>query len=70
MSIKYRHKVIECKLSRKYINYFLLNILNMFRISKKIIRKERRADLLAYFAVIEKDINSTFQEIKREYERE
>jgi hypothetical protein len=42
----------------------------MFRISKKIIRKERRADLLAYFAVIEKDINSTFQEIKREYERE
>ncbi|XVN43246.1 MAG: hypothetical protein RCG15_02915 [Candidatus Rickettsia vulgarisii] len=46
------------------------DITNMFRVAQTILlKKQPETDLAEYFIEIEKDINSAFQEIKREYER-
>ncbi|WP_341764535.1 hypothetical protein [Candidatus Tisiphia endosymbiont of Beris chalybata] len=49
---------------------FLSDFLNVFTILPAPLRKKQEIDLREYFIKIEKDINSAFQEIKRDYERE
>ncbi|MCC8417995.1 MAG: hypothetical protein LN588_05900 [Rickettsia endosymbiont of Bryobia graminum] len=50
--------------------FFMSDITKMFRINQNIsVTKQSEANLAEYFIEIEKDINSAFQEIKREYER-
>ncbi|MCC8371439.1 MAG: hypothetical protein LN568_01545 [Rickettsia endosymbiont of Pseudomimeciton antennatum] len=57
-------------MNKDFVRHFLAGFFSVFKISKTTIRKKPEADLLEYFIKIEKDINSTFQEIKKEYERE
>ncbi|MDR0296738.1 MAG: hypothetical protein LBH67_01985 [Rickettsia sp.] len=57
-------------MNKDFVRHFLAGFFSVFKISKTTIRKKPETDLLEYFIKIEKDINSTFQEIKKEYERE
>ncbi|WP_425363372.1 hypothetical protein [Candidatus Tisiphia endosymbiont of Hybos culiciformis] len=57
-------------MNKDFIRHFLTGFFSIFKISKTTIRKKPETDLLEYFIKIEKDINLTFQEIKKEYERE
>ncbi|MCC8416517.1 MAG: hypothetical protein LN575_04075 [Rickettsia endosymbiont of Gnoriste bilineata] len=57
-------------MSKDFVRHFLTGFFSIFKISKTTIRKTPETDLSEYFVKIEKYINSTFQEIKKEYERE
>lgn len=47
---------------------FMSDIDNIFKINIRL-KKQSETELAEYFNEIGKDINSAFQEIKREYER-
>lgn len=49
---------------------FSEDFLNLFRVMQMRMRKNYEIDLQEYFIKIEKDIDSAFQAIKKEYERE
>jgi len=56
-------------MNKEIIKHFLAGFFSVFKISKTTVRKKQETDLLEYFIRAEKDINLTFQEMKRNYER-
>ncbi len=57
-------------MSNEFVKYFLTGFFSVFKTSQMTIRKKSEVELIEYFTKIEKDANITFQEIKREYERQ
>lgn len=56
-------------MNKEFVRHFLIGFFSVFKISQTTIRKKPETDLLEYFIRVEKDINSTFQAIRKEYER-
>lgn len=56
-------------MNKEFVRHFLIGFFSVFKISQMTVRKKPETDLLEYFIRVEKDINSIFQEIRKEYER-
>ncbi len=52
-------------MNKEFVRHFLIGFFSIFKISQTTVRKKLEIDLLEYFIRVEKDINSTFQEIRK-----